>query len=99
MAKIYVTEHTDPTVFHGQLKPVVKMPPVTTQTLTSSGSSAQSAAFDAKTKMIQIHTDGICSVEFGSNPTATTNSFRLAANTTAYFEVSPGDKMAYITNT
>lgn len=99
MAKIYITEHTDPSVYSGNLKPVVLMPPITTQTLTSSGSSAQSAAFNAKTKMIQVHTDGICSLEFGSNPTATTNSFRLAANTTVYFEVIPGQKVAYITNT
>lgn len=99
MAKVYVTEHTEPSVFQGGLKSVVQMPPLATQTLTSSGASQQSAAFNAKTKMVQIHTDGIVSLEFGSNPTVTTNSFRLAANTTVYFQVTPGDKVAYITNT
>lgn len=99
MAKIYITEHTDMTVVYGNLQPVVKLPPLATQAVTSSGSSAQSAVFNAKTKIIQVHTDGICSIEVGANPTATTNSLRLAANTTTYYEVNPGDRLAYITNT
>ena len=99
MAKIYITEHTEPSIYNGGLKSVVLMPPLATQTLTSSGASQQSAAFNAKTKMIQVHTDGIISLEFGANPTVTTNSFRLAANTTMYFEVLPASKVAYITNT
>lgn len=99
MAKIYITEHTEPSLYNGGMKSVVQMPPLATQTLTSSGASQQSAAFNAKTRMIQVHTDGIISLEFGSNPTVTTNSFRLAANTTVYFQVTPADKVAYITNT
>lgn len=99
MAKIYITEHTVPTINYGSSLSVVRMPPLATQTLTSSGASQQGAAFNAKTYMLQIHTDGIISLEFGTNPTVTTNSFRMAANTTAYFEVGPAEKVAYITNT
>lgn len=75
------------------------MPPLTTQTVAIGGSSTQSSAFDAKTKMVAVHTDAICSVEFGSNPTATASSRRMAANTTEYFEVTGAHKIAVITNT
>ncbi len=99
MAKVYITEHTKPSVFQGGLLPVAKMAPLTTQTVAIGGASTQSSAFNAKTFMVAVHTDAICSIEFGSNPTATSNSRRMAANTTEYFEVTPGDKVAVITNT
>lgn len=99
MAVVYITEHDKPTVYYGQLLPVAKMPPLASQTVSIGGGSTQSSAFGASTKMIAVHTDAICSVEFGSNPTATSSSFRLAANTTQYFEVTPGQKVAVITNT
>lgn len=99
MAKVYITEHTEPSVYQGGLLPVVYMPPLTTQTVAIGGSTTQSAAFNAKTKMIAVHTDAICSVEFGSNPVATANSKRMAAGTTEYFEVTAGHKIAVITNT
>lgn len=99
MAKVYITEHTRPSVFQGGLVPVVQMPPLTTQTVAIGGASVQSAAFNAKTSIIALHTDAICSIEFASNPTATANSRRLAANTTEYFEVQAGFKVAVITNT
>jgi len=99
LAKVYVTEHTKPSVFNGNLMPVVRMAPLTTQTVAIGGSSTQSSAFNAKTFMVAVHTDAICSIEFGANPTATANSKRMAANTTEYFEVAPGDKIAVITNT
>lgn len=99
MAKVYITEHTRPTIYQGGLLPVAYMPPLATQTVAIGGSSVQSAAFNAKTVMVAVHTDAICSVEFGSNPTATANSRRLAANTTEYFEVTPAQKVAVITNT
>jgi hypothetical protein len=99
MAKVYITEHTSPSMYQGGLLPVVRMPPLATQTVAIGGSSTQSNAFNAKTRMIAVHTDAICSVEFGSNPTATANSKRMAANTTEYFEVGAAEKVAVITNT
>lgn len=98
MAKIYVTEHTRPTIYQGGLLPVAYMPPLATQTVAIGGASAQSAAFNSKTVMVAVHTDAICSIEFGSNPTATANSKRMAAGTTEYFEVTPSHKIAVITN-
>jgi orotate phosphoribosyltransferase len=48
---------------------------------------------------VRVHTDAICSIAYGANPTATINSFRMNANTTEYFGVNPGDKIAVISNT
>ena len=64
-----------------------------------SGTSAQSSAFNAATRFIRVHTDAICSILIGSNPTATTAKKRLAADQTEYFAVNSGDKIAAITNT
>ena len=61
--------------------------------------STQSSAFSAGTRFVLSHTDGIVSSAFGTNPTATTSSKRMAANTTEYFGVRPGDKVACINNT
>lgn len=99
MAKVYITEHTFPSIFQGNQVPVVYMPPLASQNVAIGGTTTQSSAFNAKTKLIAIHTDAICSIEFGANPTATANSRRMAANTTEYFEVTPAHKVAVITNT
>jgi hypothetical protein len=54
------------------------------------GGSLQSAAFAADTLFVRVHTDAICSISFGSNPTAVTNSSaRMAAGTTEFFAVQP----------
>lgn len=63
------------------------------------GATTQSSAFSARTRVIRVHTDVICSVEIGgTNPVATTDSPRMAAGSTEYFCVTPGDKLAVITN-
>jgi|SRR6185312_9869663 len=71
-----------------------------TQKILISGSSTQSAAFNRNTRLIRVHTDGICSIFVGgANPQATVGTDRLAANQTEYFAVNPGDKIAVIANT
>jgi hypothetical protein len=74
-------------------------PPLAEQKLTISGTSGQSAAFNAGTSIIRVHTDAICSILIGNNPTATANNARLAAGQTEYFSVIAGDKLAVISNT
>jgi hypothetical protein len=100
MAKLYISEYAEaPIGYNGQMLAAGKEPSVTEQTPVVIGAgSLQSAAFNAKTKFVRIHTDAICSVAFGTSPTATANSKRLAANSTEYFGVTPGDKLAVITN-
>lgn len=99
MAKVYITEHPFPRYHLGAPLPVLMHPPLASQTVVNTGATTQSAAFNADTKIICIHTDSICSVEFGANPTATTASRRLAANSTEFFEVGAGHKVAVILNT
>lgn len=99
MAKLYITEfHTLGATPEGATFPLV--PPAADQTPVAIGvGSTQSAAFNVSTRFVRLHADAICSVAFGSNPTATADNARLAANQTEYFAVSPGHKVAVITNT
>jgi hypothetical protein len=96
---VYVTEHTLPRIFTGTPLPVVELPPLATQKLTNSGTSSQSAVFNAQTRMIGVHTDAIISLAVGVNPTATTSDKRMAASTTEYFFVEAGQRLAVINNT
>lgn len=93
MATLYVTEFRM-AGFVG----VAKAPAVTDQAVAIAGASAQSAAFNGATTLIRVHTDAICSIAIGTNPTATAAKARLAANQTEYYAVNPGDKIAVITN-
>lgn len=95
MAKLYVTEYR----FAPDGLQVAKMPPVAEQVVDYSGGVAASAAFSNATGFVRVHTDAICSIKFGANPTATTSSARLAADATEYFRVNAGDKVSAITNT
>lgn len=100
MAKIYITEYrrlgTDKS---GNIIQTGENPPLTTQVVNITAGSLQSAAFNASTSLIRVHTDAICSVEIGANPVATANSSRMAAGTTEYLAVSSALKIAVITNT
>src|ERR1700685_4308085 len=88
MAALYVTEFVE--LEQGPARRVGQMsmqPPVAEQTVAIGGSSAQSNAFNALTRIVRVHTDSICSIEFGTNPTATATTARMAANQTEYFGV------------
>jgi hypothetical protein len=100
MAKLYISEYADLPVANGSRVAVGGEPAIAVQTpVAIGGASAQSAAFNAKTNWVRIHTDAICSIKFGSNPTATADDARLAANATEFFKVVAGQKVAVITNT
>lgn len=74
--------------------------PIAEQTV-AIGANTQSSAFNANTTLIRLNCDAVCSVEFGTNPTATTSKMRMAANQTEYFTIPPnsGWKLAVISNT
>lgn len=102
MAVLYITEFASQGLdAKGRAMVVADLPAAASQTVAIGGSSTQSSAFNALTKFVRIHTDAVCSVEFGTSPTATTSSMRLAANTTEYFSVplNGSYKVAVITNT
>ena len=104
MATLYITEFGNiwrQSGLPGDIGQIALQPPLAEQTVSLSGSSAQSSAFNSKTQFVRLHTDAICSIEFGTNPTATTAKARMAANQTEYFAVDAGTSMivAGITNT
>lgn len=101
MAKLYITEYAAVGGgMDGQPSAIAYEPPVASQTVTFT-TTTQSSAFNAITRFVRIHTDAICSIEFGTNPTATTSTRRLAADATEYFAVPVGNsfKVAAVTNT
>ena len=100
MAVLYISEYQDmPMTGSGPAFQAGMEPAIATQTVAIGGTSTQSAAFNASTRFVRLHTDAICSVLFGSNPTATATSPRMAANATELFGVKGGHKVAVITNT
>lgn len=98
MAKLYVSEHPSMSIFQGNNMGAVDVPVIAQNNLTIGGASVQSSSFNAKTKIIRVHCDATCSIEIGLNPTATTASHRLPANSTEYLVVAPGQKLAVIAN-
>jgi hypothetical protein len=74
-------------------------PPQALQQVAVGAGSTVSAPFGAATRIVRLHTDVICRVEFGPTPIAAATSFRMAANTTEYFGVIPGQAVAAITST
>jgi len=72
------------------------MRPVTTQKVTSSGSSTQSSAFGSNIEYIRVIPSADCHIEFGVNPTATTSKIFLESKSSECFKVSEGEKVAVI---
>ena len=100
MASLYITEFAglvrDGANGSQSALPVGTLPPLAAQKVTIGATSAQSAALNASTRLVRVHTDAICHIVAGSDPTATTSNARLAADTTEYFAVTPGHKLAVI---
>jgi hypothetical protein len=70
------------------------------QNIAFSGTSAQSAAFNANTRAICLTTTTNCRVQYGLNPTAlatgATASMIVPSNYPLNFSVQPGYKLAVI---
>lgn len=99
MAVLYVTEYAAFPIVQGNSVQAPKDPPLAEQTVAIGAGSVASSAFSAKTRVIRVHTDAICSISIDTAPTATATKARMAANQTEYHSVNPGDKIAVITNT
>lgn len=99
MAYLYITELKSLRKDRNGLVPqICALPPIAEQRVAIGGTSAQSAALNAETRMVRVIADAICSVAVGPNPTATTSTMRLAADSVEYFFVNPTDKIAVISN-
>jgi hypothetical protein len=103
MAKLYVTEYSDEAqTVRGAAQAAQENASTIEQTPVVIGAgSLQSVAFAATTVLVRIGADAICSIAFGTNPTATANNKRLAADQVEYFGVPKGGAymVAVITNT
>lgn len=101
MATLYITEYdSEGSDLNGNKVQVAMAPNVAEQTVAIGGTSTQSAAFNANTRLIRVHTDAICSIKISANPTATAANKRMAANATEYFALrGNGLMLAVITNT
>ena len=98
MATLYITEFSSggPDSRGVQLQ-VGKLPAITSQAVTISGTSAQSAALNANTRFVRVLSDTACYLVAGDNPTATSSNMRILADTPEYFAVTGGQKLAAIT--
>jgi hypothetical protein len=96
MALVYISEYS--VLAQGAQQQTAKEPAIVVQTPVVIGaSSLQSAAFSAGTRYVRLNADAACNFLFGPNPTALANSSaRLPANSTEYFGVNPGEKVAII---
>ena len=74
-------------------------PAVTEQSITVSGVSTQSAAFNAQTSYVMIHAQEAACLAWGTNPTAVTTKQRIGANETRFVGVplNKSFKVAVIT--
>lgn len=97
MAKLWITEFQKMENANdiGGVPQVAKLPG-TTQVVTFT-TTTQSTAFAYNTRFVRVTADADCHIAYGSNPTATTSSLRMAAETVEYFGVNPGDKIAAVT--
>lgn len=98
MATAYIAEFADIAVTFAKYAAAPAAPGTADQTVSTSGSNAQSAAFNANTRIIMISTPAAQAIRvaFGANPDATAGGPRLPANSTFFFGVKPGHKVAMV---
>lgn len=98
MATMYIAEYEKlATDINGFTIQAGQEPAVAEQTVTTSGVTAVSAAFNDRTRFVRIVSTGIEHLKFGSAPTATTsNAVKIEADTPEFFGVIKGDKVAAI---
>ena len=102
MATAYIREYGDIAVTYAKYLQAGAEPGTADQTITTSGTSAASAAFNANTKLIAISTPAAQAVAClfsqtpGATPTATVTNMRLPSNSIIFFGVRPADKVALI---
>ena len=95
MAFLYITEYARQALDYRGIVAAGEEPAITVQKIAIAAGSTSSAAFNAKTRFVELHTDAVCHVRFGAAPqTAVITDKRMAANQTQFFGVKPGDIVA-----
>lgn len=91
MSTLQITEFGGlKSTYSSEAMPAAVAPPLANQSVSISGTSAQSAAVSADTKLVRLISDVNCHVAFAADPTATTSMTRLAADSAEYFQVPVG---------
>lgn len=93
MATLWIKEHFKKPQMAGG-PDIWSEPSDVEQAVMISGTSAQSAAFNAQTKFITITSDSAFCYLVAANPTATTSSFRIAADQILTIGVEPASGVA-----
>ena len=96
MAVLFISEYPRLAIDAAGAGVPIGVEPGTDQTVAIGGVSTQSNAFRGGTKMVRLHTDSICHVLFGEDPTASSANKRMAAGQTEFFGVREGHKLAVI---
>lgn len=96
MADLYITEFqaSGNSVSGAQLQ--VGVQPAIAMQKVSFTTSTQSVEFDPRTVFIRLHPTADCHIIVGTDPTATTNHMPMLADSTEYFGVLAGMKLAVI---
>ena len=103
MSTLYITEYARyARTLDGYNTSAPEEPPLAQQTIAISGASVQSAVLSANTRLVRMSADATCSIEVGTNPTATAASRRIPANQVPEYLGIPNTggtfKLAAITN-
>jgi|SRR6185312_9373102 len=93
MATLWIKEHFKKPQLAGA-PDIWSEPSDVEQAVTISGTSAQSAAFNAQTKFITITSDSAFCYLVAANPTAAATNFRIAADEIVTFGVEPAPGLA-----
>jgi hypothetical protein len=97
MSNLIVTEYDGVVQSAGDAAVQVPGNIVASQAIAIGAGSAQSAAFNARTRFVLMFAEAKCCVAFGSSPTATaTAQLAIGAEQIAYQSVTPGHKLAVI---
>ena len=97
MATAYVNEYAGVGIFPpGAVGQALMEPENTTNNVTFTTSTA-SAAFGTGTRFIAFTVDAAAHYQIAAAPTATTSTYKIAANVEYVRAVNPGDKIAFVT--
>lgn len=96
MATLYITEYRGLSNQVNEPAQAVHGAPTAEQAIAIPGTSA---ALNANTRIVRLHTDAICSVRMSSSgQVATTASARMIAGQTEYFGATPTDIVTVVAN-
>jgi len=99
MATLDITEYTRLAADASGNTVMAGQEPGTVQQVAISASNAQSSPLADSTRYVRLHTDTACRIAFGATPTASATTQRMAANSTEFFGVTPGTRIAVIATT